>query len=125
MIYSCQCRFLIKVVSIYIENITSTLKIIKMFDHRQTFTMENNVASSGLWQRVILTKIKTYHIWCHWLCQEGCLVPSCKASIGDTAGPHTYQMLMMQTLYVPSDKYGFLQDHKLVPHNLAQVSLFT
>ena len=33
----------------------------KKIKHRQTLTMTKTMASSGLWENVILTKIKTYH----------------------------------------------------------------
>ena len=41
--------------------------------------MPNNMASLGLWDNVIPTKINTYHIWNHWMCKERHLVPRCKA----------------------------------------------
>ena len=46
---------------------------------RHTFTITNNIASSGLWENVTLAKINTYYRWHHWLCSEWHPVPKCMA----------------------------------------------
>ena len=42
----------------------------KIFKCRQLFTMANNMASSGLYENIILNKNNTYHRWHHCLCKE-------------------------------------------------------
>ena len=51
---------------------------------------------------VILTKINTYHIGHHWLCEERHLVPWCKAPNWWCFKTHNYQLLMLKTLCVGS-----------------------
>ena len=50
-----------------------------IFKCRLAFTMANNMASSDVWENIILTKINTYNRWYHWLCEEGFFVPRCEA----------------------------------------------
>ena len=62
--------------------------------------MANTMSLLGLLKNVIHAKVYTYNRWHHCLCKEGYLVTRCEAPIGDIAGPHAYQMLMMQTKYM-------------------------
>ena len=41
--------------------------------------MTNKLAFSCMWENVKLTNINTYHRWQNWVCEEGQLVPRCKA----------------------------------------------
>ena len=65
----------------------------KILEHKQVFTIANNMALSDLWENPILTKIKTYDIWHHLFCKEGYPVSRLWGTIGDVAEPHTYQTL--------------------------------
>ena len=59
--------------------------------------MVNNMASSGLWENFILTKIITYLRWHHWLCGESNRCQDVRHLISNVAGSHTYQLLILQT----------------------------
>ena len=57
-------RFLILFVSNYKKKIFLQFFMNrKLLECKQAFTRANNMALSGLWENIIITKINTYHIW--------------------------------------------------------------
>ena len=65
----------------------SFLKNKKLLECRQAFTLTNNMALSGLWENVILTKINTYHRWFHGYVKRRYLVQKSGVPIGGVLGP--------------------------------------
>ena len=70
--------------------------------------MVNNIASSGLWENVTLSKVNTYHRWPHIYAEGGLGVEMC-ATNGDVA---------RQSASSTCGTYGVPQHHNLVLHTL-------